>query len=125
MTDTVGDAAWPDADVKAAIEKHPALDERGEVPYTWNVSTTPPTQVANTGWIPTYDLHAAAAAIWETKAAAAAQDYDFEADDARFARDQVHKHCMEQVRYHLSRRKAKTLRLQAWPPPDPSIEEQP
>lgn len=45
------------------------------------------------GWLPTYDLDAAAAEGWRQKAGKAAGDYDFEADDSSLKRSQVVAQC--------------------------------
>lgn len=46
-------------------------------------------------WTPTFDLNAAAAEGWETKAALTAGDYDFAASGQRFDRSQVHAQCLK------------------------------
>lgn len=93
------------------IEKYPHLDEQGERPYTLS-STAPPEQVENTNWIPTYDLHAAAADIWEEKAAAPAQDFDFSEDNiGSYKRSQVYEQYMKQCRFHRARRMPSTTAL--------------
>lgn len=109
---------YSDDDIASYIEQYPCLDERGEEPYTWDTSTFPPTQDANESWLPTYDLHAAAADIWEEKASIAAQDYDFDADGGSYKRVQVYEAYMKQARYHRSRRKVGTVRSYASPAPD-------
>jgi hypothetical protein len=103
--------------VAAFIERYPLLDERGEFPYTWDVSTDPPTQDVNEGWIPTYDLHAAAADVWEEKAANLVTKFDFQSDEQGFKRSQQHDMAMKMVRYHRSRRSASTIRQAPWPAP--------
>lgn len=117
MVDEPTADTYTDEDLAGYVEKHPLLDERGEVPYTWDTSTSPPTQTANDDWIPTYDLHAAAAEIWEEKAAAPAGDYDFQADGGQYSRSQVFEQCMEQARYHRARRKPRTHTLFMHPKP--------
>lgn len=93
------------------IEKYPHLDEQGERPYTLS-SAAPPEQVENTNWIPTYDLHAAAADIWEEKAAAPAQDFDFSEDNiGSYKRSQVYEQYMKQCRFHRARRMPSTTAL--------------
>ena len=62
---------YSDAALQGYIEAYPLLDQRGEPPYTYDYAT-PPAQVANPEWIATYDLHAAAADVWEEKAATTA-----------------------------------------------------
>lgn len=106
---------YTDALVTAAIEKYPLLDERGQAPYTFDTSTEPPTKEDNDDWIDTYDLHAAAADIWEEKAAGWANKYDFKADGGDYSRSQAFEMCMKQARYHRSRRAPKTFRMFTWP----------
>ncbi len=97
------------------IEAYPLLDERGEQPYTWDAATEPPTKTANTSWIPTYDLHAAAADIWEEKAATRADKYNFSADGGKYDRSQAYEMMMKRVRYHRARRSSKTMTAKQWP----------
>jgi hypothetical protein len=97
------------------IEAYPLLDERGEAPYTWDTSTEPPTQDANDNWIPSYDLHAAAADVWEEKAAALATKSDFGADGATYHLSQQYEQAMKQARHHRARRTATSARLTKWP----------
>lgn len=109
-TDTYDDDA-----ITAYIEAHPLLDQNGEEPTYLDYSTTPPTATENDDWIPTYDLHAAAADILEEKAASWLEKYDFSADGGSYSRSQVHDMLMKQVRYHRMRRSAKTARMHQWP----------
>ena len=51
-----------------------------------------------------FDLYAAAADVWEQKAAALAQDYDFAADGADFRRSQAHAHALGMARLFRARR---------------------
>ena len=51
-----------------------------------------------------YDLYAAAADVWEQKAAALAQDYDFAADGADYKRSQAHAHALGMARLFRARR---------------------
>ena len=116
MVDEPATATYGDAIVQGYIEEFPVLDERGEIPYTWDTSTTPPSKKVNAGWIPTYDLHAAAAAIWEQKAATAQSNYSFSADGVNHSRNQVFENCMKQAAYHTARKRAKTARFHPYPP---------
>lgn len=93
-----------DDQIGEIIERYPLRDERGTPPYTWDTSTTPPTQDANDDWIPTYDLNAAAADIWEQTAATYAAHFDFETNDQKFDRSQKHAHAMKMVRHFRSKR---------------------
>lgn len=43
----------------------------------------------------TFNMEAAAAEVWEAKAAHAAKGYDFSADDAKFDRSQYYDHCVK------------------------------
>lgn len=111
---------YDDATLTAILDDYPLLDERGEAPYTWDTSTTPPSQDANEDWVARYDLHAAAARIWEEKATDKAHLYDFSADGGRFNRSQMFEQAMQMARYHNARRAPKTIRAFAWPPPSGS-----
>jgi hypothetical protein len=116
MVNEPDDTTYDDDAISGYIEDYPRLDERGEVPYTWDTSTSPPTQDDNDDWIPTYDLAAAAADIWAEKAAILAQDYNFRsADGASFNRREVYEQYMNQSRYYRSRRKPSTHKLAVYP----------
>lgn len=111
------DSVYDDTALAEYIERYPVLDERGEKPYTWNTATTPPTQTANTAWIATYDLHAAAAEIWQERASTVAQDFDFSADGGNYSRSQVYQQYMKNAAYHDSRRAIDTIAAAPWPHP--------
>jgi len=100
------------------IERYPLLDERGEAPYTWDTSTSPPTQDDNDDWVDTYDLHAAAADVWQEKAAAVVADFDFAADGAKYSRSQKYQQMMQMVRHHRARRALQTHTLVMFPEPE-------
>lgn len=108
---------YSDDTLVAYVEKYPHLDEQGEDPYTLS-SDTPPEQVANDNWIPTYDLHAAAADVWEEKAASVADRFDFRADGGDYSVSQRYEQAMNQVRYHRSRRMPTTVRMVKSPAED-------
>jgi hypothetical protein len=109
MVNEPSETTYTDADITSYIEAYPMIDERGEDPYTWDTSTSPPTQDANDDWIATYDLNAAAADIWEEKAAVVAQDFSFSADGGSYSRDQVYGQYMKNVRFYRSKRSPKTI----------------
>ncbi|GAG30286.1 unnamed protein product, partial [marine sediment metagenome] len=102
----------PDADpytddvLETYIERYRAIDELGTKPMEASYTTEPPTLTENDSWIPTYDLHAAAADIWQEKSATVAEDYRISADGGTLSREQVQSQYLKQARYHLSRRKA-------------------
>jgi hypothetical protein len=93
------------------IELYPTIDELGTMPYYWTQTGGAPTQTANANWIPTYNLNAAAAQIWDEKAAAIANQYDFKADGGDYSRSQAFKHATEQAKYYRSRRGLSTFTL--------------
>ena len=108
---------YSDDDIADAIERYPLIDERGAEPYTWDVSTSPPTRDWNEDWIPTYDLNAAAADLWGEKAAVVAQDYTFSADGGSYSRADVLRQYQERERYYRARRRANTTRMVMSPSP--------
>jgi len=115
MVNEPTDDTYDDDAISVYIEASASIDERGEIPYTWDTSTEPPTKDENEIWIPTYDLHAAAADIWTEKAAVVAVDFDFQADGGNYTRSQVYQAYERQARYHGARRKPGTLTLHMYP----------
>ena len=85
------------------------MDILGTIPTEVDYTTTPPTISEADEWIPTYDFHAAAADIWEEKASAVADEFDFSADGGNYKRNQKYESYLGKARYHLSRRKANTI----------------
>ena len=118
MVDEPGTTTYDDDALQTYIEEYPLVDERGEDPHTWDTSATPPTRDDNDEWIPTYDLNAAAADIWEEKAAGLAEDYDFAADGGKFSRSQAYEHYMRMSRHYRSRRSARTITQVMKPDPN-------
>lgn len=111
MTDERTEASYTDEALEAIIEAHPLMDPRGEVPGTWDESTEPPTWEVNANWIETYDLHAAAAMVWEEKAAALAGEYDLTAEGVVIHNSQKYDHAMDMARFHRSRRAVAVVRV--------------
>lgn len=103
---------YDDTDMSAVIARYAVVDTFGQPPQIRS-ATYPPTLIANPQWIESYDLHSAAAEVWEEKAAVAAQDYDFDSplDDGTYQRSQVYEQYMAQARYHMSRRAPSTIRV--------------
>ena len=93
------------------IELYPTIDELGTMPYYWTQTGGVPTQTTNANWIPTYNLNLAAAQIWDEKAAAISNQYDFKADGGDYSRSQAYKHASEQAKYYRSRRGLSTFKL--------------
>lgn len=108
---------YSDATLTTYIERRWLRDELGTEPYTWDYTTTPPHQDANTDWIPTYDLNAAAADVWDEKAAALATEFDFSADGGSYSRSQKGTFASQRARYYRARTAARTVTLRMEPPP--------
>lgn len=125
MTGEALDTTYSDLLLATIIEGFPTLDENGEAPRIHAVDSARPVVytaymdvtdlIANQDWIATYDLNAAASAIWEEKAAAAAVDFDFSADGGNYSRSQVFDQMMKQARLFGAKRKAGTITLQPVP----------
>lgn len=114
MTGEPDSTTYADADIQAYIEAHPLEDARGEGPWVES-ETTPGTLEENPDWTATYDLNAAAADIWEEKAAVLAGDYDYQADGGSYSRSQAYDQAMRQARHFRSRRSIKTIALRPEP----------
>ena len=107
-------STYTDALLTTYIEKYPRVDEQGEEPFTLS-GAVPPVHVVNTEWMPTYDLNAAAADVWQEKATAFVGQYDFNADGGSYSRSQQHDQCMKQVRYYRSRVMPTSVKTHKWP----------
>ena len=115
MVNESDDTTYDDDAITVYIEAHPSIDERGEIPWTWDTLTEPPTKDENENWLPTYDLNAAASAIWMEKATVVAGDFDFSADGGNYSRSQVFQQYAGLARYYGARRKPGTIRLHMYP----------
>ena len=102
---------YSDALLEDIIELFPTIDELGTMPYYWVQGSGAPTKTDNENWISTYNLNSAAAQIWDEKAAAIADQYDFKADGGDYSRSQAFKHATEQAKYYRSRRGLSTFKL--------------
>lgn len=111
------DDTYDEAALTAIIDDYPMVDERGEQPYTWDTTTSPPTQDANDDWLATYDLHAAAVQVWEEKAATVAHEFGFSADGGQYHRNQKYEQALGMARHHNARRAVRTIRAYVWPKP--------
>lgn len=87
---------YSDAMLAAAIEARPVVDSAGRRPRDTS-------GVENRSWAPTYDLAAAAADLWEEKAAALAANYDFNADGGDYKRSQAFAQAQKMVHHYRSR----------------------
>jgi len=93
MTAEPTNATYNEETMAAYLEAWPLIDSQGR-------SST------EAEWTEAYDLHAAAAEIWEEKAAAVAHKHDFSADGANYSSSQMFDNFMERARYHQARQKA-------------------
>ncbi len=69
----------------------------------------------NDEWMPTYDLNAAAADVWQEKAATWTTLYDFSADGGSYSRMQAYNATQAQARYYRARRAGSTIRMHQTP----------
>lgn len=115
MVDEPDVTTYEDDDLTIIVERYPLPDERGEPPYSWDTSTSPPTKDPNTNWIPTYDLNRAASVIWSEKASAVAKDYTYTADGSQYQRGDVVRHYKEMARHYLARRSARGIVQEPYP----------
>jgi hypothetical protein len=99
---------YSDLLLTAIIEKYKLTDAAGYDP-------TLPDGTANTAWTETYDLHAAAAQIWEEKGATNANKMDFSVEGGGFKASQLQENAMKMSRYHASRRAIRALRIEPQP----------
>lgn len=112
---TSSDVTYTDAALAGYIERHPLPDEWGELPYYQDNSTTPPTQETNENWASSYDLAAAAADVWDEKAAGYATQYDVTTDGATRNLSQQYAQAQKQARYWRSRRAMVSVRVSTVP----------
>lgn len=89
---------YSDAILTAILEKYPIQDTDGYDPD-------------DDDWTDTYDLHAAAADVWEEKAGTAASRHDFSADGGSYQRNQVYQACITQASRHRARATAKSVEV--------------
>lgn len=108
-------SSYMDTDIQVYIERYPVIDGLGVPPFYYDYSTTPPTKTARTDWIASYDLHAAAAEIWQEKAAALAPNYIFSADGASYNRSEAYDHAMQRSAYHESKRPPRDVKFRPEP----------
>lgn len=121
MVDESTEDTYSDELIDEYIERYPLKDVLGTDPQDVDYSTTPPTISEAEEWIPTYDLHAAAADIWEEKAGTVADEFDFQADGGRYTRSQKEEKFLGKSRFHSSKRSAKTIEM--WVDPKVTLEE--
>lgn len=96
MTAELTTAIYSENVIAEYIERYPLRDSDGNLPDS-------------SDWTPTYDLHAAAADIWDEKAAARMDKYDFSADGGNYHRNQAYEAAMEKAKWHRVRSSAKAF----------------
>lgn len=111
MVDESTEDTYSDDLIDSIIEKFPLIDALGTDPRDIDYSTTPPTISEKDEWIPTYDLNAAAASIWEEKAAAIADEFSFKADGGSFSRKEKYDQFMAISRRFASKKSAKPIKV--------------
>ncbi len=109
MVDEPDEENYSDVVLTTMIEKYPMMDELGQDPYYWYTGVTP-VRHDTVGWLPTYNLNATAADIWENKAAQFAQKYDFSADGGQYSRSQAYNQAMQMAKYYRARGGATTIK---------------
>jgi len=62
-------------------------------------------------WVPTYDINAAAAQIWDEKAASLATNVDASVDGTSVRRSQLFQHAKQMAAYYRSLRVAKVVNV--------------
>ena len=122
MVDESTETTYDDDLILAIIAKYPLIDALGTDPLEYDYTTEPPTASEVDNWIPTYDLHAAASQIWDEKAGAVSDEFDFSADGGKYTRSQKIEMCMGQSRWHASRKSPKAFKI--WVSPRLDIEEE-
>jgi hypothetical protein len=95
---------YTDADLRECIERYPLADADGYAPDS-------------DLWAGAWDIHPAAADIWEEKAAALAAAFDFAADGGDYKRSQAYNQMLQQARRFRSMRQTTTFVMVAEPPP--------
>lgn len=92
VAEPVSSTVYTDPVLTGYIQDYPVIDDDGLFP-------------SDEAWTPSYDLNAAAADIWEEKAAAVQTYYNFSADGGRYDQDKLYETAMDKSRYHAARRK--------------------
>lgn len=92
VNEPVTSTVYTDPILTTYIEAYPVIDADGNLP-------------SEDDWTASYDLNAAAADIWEEKAAAVQTYYNFTADGGKYDQDKLFETAMDKSRYHAARRK--------------------
>ena len=110
VDDTDSEQTYTDADLEAAVLAQP-LDDVNLIPPPQTGATDVPPE--DSAWIPTYDLHRAAADLWDQKAAKESGSYDFKQGAAgqAFTRSQLFKQALRMARHFRSLAPMKSVPL--------------
>lgn len=114
---------YTDSTLEDTIERYPLVDELGRSPTRPN-GLTPPALETNPYWTATYDLNAAAADIWDEKAAALEAEIDATLDNnVRFSCSQRFDHAVKRAKHYRARRSLRAVlaRPEPYPTRDPSV----
>ena len=114
---------YSDSALADYIEAYPVTDANGEDPTYLDHTTTPPTITVNADWIATYDLNAAAAEIWDEKAADLSDKYNFSADGGRYDRSQAYMQACAMAAKYRGRSVAKSPMARKWPKENYTLDE--
>ncbi|HFC08451.1 MAG TPA: hypothetical protein ENJ54_01155 [Chloroflexi bacterium] len=87
-------APWTDDVLTGIIAGYPLRDSSNHEP-------------GDDAWVPTFDLNAAAAEVWEQKAAALTSQYDATVDGTTARRSQKFTHALRMAQYYRARRSAR------------------
>jgi hypothetical protein len=114
---------YSDAALAIYIERYPLLDSLGRDPWQIAATVQPPALEQNEDWVETWDLHRAAADVWEEKGAGLATKVSFATDGQSFSMNQQYDRAMARARWHRSRRSGLTTKLWAYPRLNPTLEQ--
>src|SRR5688572_12149847 len=98
MVNELDDTIYKDEDIASYLGMYPTVDSEGR-------------SSDEDEWVEGYDLHAAAANIWEEKAALVSSKHDFTADGASYSSNQMYENYMDQSRYHAARARITTKKV--------------
>ncbi len=98
MTNELTETTYTDELMALYLEAWPLIDSSGR-------------NFENDSWTEGYDLHAAAADIWDEKAATLFDKHDFNADGASYSSNQMHANAVKQANRHRSMQKAQVKRM--------------
>jgi uncharacterized protein with WD repeat len=106
---------YSDDELETYIESWAVDDEFDNKALILDYSTTPYSYITNTSWVPTYDLNAAAAEIWEEKAADIQDEFDFSAEGGNYTRSQKYQQAINMASRYKSHSKAKSVLMHKYP----------